>query len=188
MIRLPPSLLTLGPRDLVEYQGRRQQRELEKIKQQFARFEIGSVDGPSVGQFPKFQSFDSAANASGTDALLSNPAAHDRSLTVGNGYQELRYPIFEGPPSLEDQASLRSDAVSPENASRLSLEEQQSSSPPEHGFHYGGFIESRSPRRSSPFTPEDVSTPQNSSYNRVSQSCKPSIYFTNSKFRMPEFA
>jgi hypothetical protein len=153
----------------VEYQERRQQRETEKVKQKFGRFEIGSVDGPNFGRFTKFQSSDSAANASGTDALLAHTQAHDRSLG-GDGYEELQYPIFQGPPTSPDQSSIRSALASPENASQFSVDEQPSSSPPKDGFHYGGFNESRSPHRSSPFAPEDISTPQDSSHNRVSKS------------------
>lgn len=180
MIRLPPSLLTLGPRDLLEYQERRKQRELEKVKRQFARFEIGGVDGPNFGHSRKFQtSSDEYVNAS--ELLRESPeaAVHDHSLAGGNGYEEPRYCILGGPPSSKDQSSLRSDVASPENVSQVSLEGQQSSSPPKDGFHYGGFIESQSLRRSSPFAPEDVSTPQNLTHNRVSISCDPSFHFGN---------
>ena len=50
MIRLQASIIVLGSRDLVEYEERRQQREVENVKEQFARFEIGVVKGPTFGR------------------------------------------------------------------------------------------------------------------------------------------
>ncbi|KAG0651467.1 hypothetical protein D0Z07_1919 [Hyphodiscus hymeniophilus] len=160
MIRLPPSLLTLGPPELVEYEERRQKRELENIKRQFDQFEIGAAEGPKFGCPKKIPSSDELVNASETSKQSTQLRTAGHHLAGGDGYEEPRHPIFAGPPS-SDQSSVRSDVASPENHSQACLELQQSPSSPKEEFYYGGFIPSRSPHRSSPFAPDDVSTPQN---------------------------
>jgi hypothetical protein len=125
MIRLPPSVICLAPSDLLDYEDRRQQRELENVKQQFARFKVGAQDGS------KFR-------------RLSHTSQYDLPIRYSSGRGPLN-PTFGGADSSEDRSGLLSRVASPEN---ISLEVQQS--PPKDSFHHGSFIESPPPR-SSPF-------------------------------------
>lgn len=135
MIRLSPSVICLAPSDLLEYEGRRQQRELESVKRQFARFETDAQHGPKFGRSHKSES---------PNELPIQPPSGDGPY----------YPNFEGADSSGDQSGV-SRVASPEN---ITLEVQQSSSPPKDAFHYSGFINSltqystdNTPHRSSPF-------------------------------------
>ena len=182
MIRLPNSVLALGSRDLVDYEERRQERELENVKQQFARFEIGAADGPKLGRSRQNQDSLNASESFETGALQSPNATTYGHSWAGDGYAEPLYPIFVGSDSSESNFSR---VASPENLPQISSEVQRAPSPPKDGFHYGGYIESpvqhssdNTPHRSSPFckfstptlrnrtwthgisVPEDVSTPQ----------------------------
>ena len=125
MIRLPPSVICLAPSDLLDYEDRCQQRELENAKQQFARFEVGAQDGSKLRR-------------------LTHTSQYDLPIRYSSGQGPLN-PTFGGADSSEDQSGLLSRVASPEN---ISLEVQQS--PRKDSFHYGGFVESPSPR-SSPF-------------------------------------
>jgi hypothetical protein len=152
MIRLPTSLLTLGRRDLLEYEERRQQRELETVKRQFAHFEIGAIDGSNFGRSTKIQtssdeSFQAPETFKGGLLRSPNDAALVHSL-AGGDYGEPQYVRFADLPSSQDQSPVISQAASPENVSQVSLEVQQSSVPPRDGSQCSGFIES--PQRSSP--------------------------------------
>ena len=158
MIRLEPSVICLAPSDLLDYEDRRKERELQSVKTQFARFEIGAAEGPKFGRYQKRQA-SSTESFHTVEALrpgVQFPHTLDHSL-AGDGYGEPRqYPIFAGPPSSDDRSSPPSRVTSPENFSQISFEVQQSSSPPKDGFHYGGFVPShhsteRTLNRSSPF-------------------------------------
>ena len=153
----------------MEYEERRQHRELENVKKKFARFEIGAVNGPTFSRSGKSQtSSDEYVNTSETFPQSPKSTTLDNGLAGGDGYEEPRYSFFASPASIEDHSSVRSDVTSAENLSQVSVEVQHSPSPPKEEFHYGGFIQSRSFRRSSPFVPEDISRPRTLPHNAVS--------------------
>lgn len=125
MIRLPPSVICLAPSDLLDYEDRRQQRELEDVKLQFARYKVGAQQGSKFRRSSHVSQYDLPIRYSSAQGPLNA--------------------TFGGADSSEDQSGLLSRVESLEN---FSLEVQQS--PPKDSFHYGGFVESSSPR-SSPF-------------------------------------
>lgn len=160
MIRLEPSVISLAPSDLLDYEDHSKERELQDFKKQFACFEIGADEGPKFGRYRKhqasskgsFNAFESLGN--GVQSLYTLGHA-----LAGDGHGEPRqYHIFAGPPSSDEPSSLPSRVTSPENFSQMSIEVQQPSPPPKDGFHYGGFVESSNHHstedtlnRSSPF-------------------------------------
>jgi hypothetical protein len=167
MIRLPPSLLTLGPRDLVEFEERRQQRGWKKSPQHVSRFDIGDdVSGPNFCNSRKMRTNSDESSDEYKTFIHSPKARPNDSLTGSDGYEELQYPLSADLAS-EDQSSVRSNVTSPENASLVSPEVQPFSSPKDV-FRYGDFDESQTPPHSLPFAPEEGSTPPNLPLNQVS--------------------
>jgi len=172
MIRLPPTLITLVPKDLEDYKQRQKRKQEPEIPESrgrnFARFEVVLRDGPKVEllNIPKVphESYDQPENAS-TLANQVNSRTLDQTLEGQDcrGFDSMSVPETQS--EIEVDHTTITDSpnehhgfvlvrpCSPENEI---TEGHQPSSPSKHDFHYGGFTES--PSRRTPTSPSQISS------------------------------
>jgi len=174
MIRLPPTTLVLGRRDLKDFEIRRQHRkevETGKLTEDFGRVAVGAPEGPNFSN----NQFRQNTGQEGGDfkATFAQPLtiqtvtpsrAHRRSSTSDsedfqpstNIQRSSSDDQGERPTLTEHEEELGYSSVpSPENAL---VESPRSPSSAKDDFYYGGFVESsiqpasnHIPNRSSPF-------------------------------------
>lgn len=152
MIRLPPSTILLGRRDLRDYEkrqrtrGREKRQETDKISQRLSCFAVGSShNDPHLGQAHKDQLSKAASQkADVRPACVLPPASQDTSLIDND--KSL-------PSSLDEEISVTESQEDEHGYITVGLDQSpenpihdtpRPASPSKDDFYYGGFVETPS--------------------------------------------